>query len=78
MPLEFSASFAARCRSAFFASPVPAPSSLELSVQAALASIGLRTQQKVRTALAASTLASSTLTAATLAASNRCGQPRAT
>lgn len=46
----FSAAFCATCRNSFFAEPVPPPSTLEASMQAALAYMGLATQQKVRTA----------------------------
>ena len=47
---SFSSSFQAICRNTFFAEPVPMPSALEASVQAALAHMGLSTQHKVRTA----------------------------
>ena len=46
----FSSAFCATCRNSFFAEPVPAPSAFEASIQAALAHMGLATQQKVRTA----------------------------
>ncbi len=45
----FSPEFAARCCDVFFAEAVAAPSTFELDVQAALARMGLRTRQRVRT-----------------------------
>lgn len=45
-----SASFVARCREAVFADGTALPSGFEMGVQSALKRMGLRTQQKVRTA----------------------------